>query len=477
MGLVPEPPQGPARRGDGARSKRAGARRDRRRRLPQAGDRLGESLLPGRAVRPVQCPGAHRTPSAERRRPPALGHAAPGGRDPARARRRVTPLDHIRLLDLSRQLPGPFCSTLLADLGAEVLTIAAPGDPFGTGIPFLARNKRSMTLNLKSDAGRDIFLRLAAEADVVLEGFRPGVMARLGIGWERLSALNPRLVYCAISGYGQDGPYRDRDHVKGRLADERAGMPTLSLGLADRAFELGLRYSKEREQFGQPICNFQLVQRRLARMYGLLCNMRNFVFADFLAGRKEDAAHRTLSLLCRLRDTRRAARHGRRLRGALLGDPLPALRTRGFHPAAMGRGREACGDVRLLPRRVSHEDARRMGRRAWRRRHLLRPGRDARGGVRRPAGAPPAHGRRARWDAHARHAGQALRNAGVAADRTRKVRRTHRERACRPRVRRGRDRETPPRRRRLAVSSIETHGPVVSDQFSSVRPPPICTVS
>ena len=82
------------------------------------------------------------------------------------------------------------------------------------------------------------------------------------------------------------GGVRDRDHVKGRLADERAGIPTLSLGLADRAFELALKYSKEREQFGQPICNFQLVQRRLARMYGLLCNMRNFTFADFLAGRK-----------------------------------------------------------------------------------------------------------------------------------------------------------------------------------------------
>src|SRR5207244_3029843 len=99
------------------------------------------------------CPGAHGAPSAERRLPPALGHAPAGGRDPARARRRVTPLDHLRLLDLSRQLPGPFCSTLLADLGADVLTIAAPGDPFGTGIPFLAPHKPSMTLNLKSDAG------------------------------------------------------------------------------------------------------------------------------------------------------------------------------------------------------------------------------------------------------------------------------------------------------------------------------------
>jgi crotonobetainyl-CoA:carnitine CoA-transferase CaiB-like acyl-CoA transferase len=114
------------------------------------------------------------------------------------------------MLDLSRQLPGPFCSTMLADLGMDVLTIAAPDDPFGIGISFLARNKRSLTLNLKTDAGRDIFLRLAADADVVLEGFRPGVTARLGIDYDTLRARNPRLIYCAISGFGQDGPYRDR---------------------------------------------------------------------------------------------------------------------------------------------------------------------------------------------------------------------------------------------------------------------------
>jgi crotonobetainyl-CoA:carnitine CoA-transferase CaiB-like acyl-CoA transferase len=78
------------------------------------------------------------------------------------------------------------------------------------GIPFLARNKRSMTLDLKRAAGRDLFLRLAAEADVLLEGFRPGVTARLGIDYETLRAANPRLVYCAITGYGQDGPYRER---------------------------------------------------------------------------------------------------------------------------------------------------------------------------------------------------------------------------------------------------------------------------
>ncbi len=121
-----------------------------------------------------------------------------------------TPLAGLRLLDLSRQLPGPFCSTLLADLGMEVLTITAPGDPFGAGIPFLGRNKRSMTLNLKADAGRAIFRQLAARTDVVLEGFRPGVTTRLGIDYDAVRTINPRAIYCSISGYGQDGPYRTR---------------------------------------------------------------------------------------------------------------------------------------------------------------------------------------------------------------------------------------------------------------------------
>jgi crotonobetainyl-CoA:carnitine CoA-transferase CaiB-like acyl-CoA transferase len=122
----------------------------------------------------------------------------------------MEPLARYRMLDLSRQLPGPFCSTLLADLGMDVLVLTAPTDPFGTGIPFLQRNKRSMTLNLKTPAGLDVFRRLAADADVVLEGFRPGVATRLGMDFDTLRRTNPRLVYCAISGYGQDGPYRDR---------------------------------------------------------------------------------------------------------------------------------------------------------------------------------------------------------------------------------------------------------------------------
>lgn len=133
------------------------------------------------------------------------------------------PLRGIRILDLSRLLPGAYASQMLADFGADVIKIEEPGSgdysrsaslygPNDVGIPFLAvnRNKRSITLNLKTEQGRDIFLRLARQADVVLESFRPGVMKRLGLDYERLKVVNPGIIYCAISGYGQDGPYRLR---------------------------------------------------------------------------------------------------------------------------------------------------------------------------------------------------------------------------------------------------------------------------
>ncbi len=135
---------------------------------------------------------------------------------------RAKPLEGVRVLDLTRLLPGPMCTLHLADLGADVLKIEDPGagdyarwhaplakkhSPF-----FLAlnRNKRSMTLNLKNPEGRDLFLALAAKADVVVEGNRPGVVDRLGVGYQAAAAANPAIVYCALSGYGQDGPYRDR---------------------------------------------------------------------------------------------------------------------------------------------------------------------------------------------------------------------------------------------------------------------------
>jgi len=132
----------------------------------------------------------------------------------------MTMLAGIRVLDLSLQLPGPYCTMMMADYGADVVKIDEPEprvrNPFSSEEPgtgsverYLNRGKKSLTLNLKSDEGKRIFRELAASADVVLEGFRPGVVRRLGVDYETLSAANPRLVYCSISGYGQTGPMRD----------------------------------------------------------------------------------------------------------------------------------------------------------------------------------------------------------------------------------------------------------------------------
>jgi crotonobetainyl-CoA:carnitine CoA-transferase CaiB-like acyl-CoA transferase len=132
------------------------------------------------------------------------------------------PLDGIRVLDLTRLLPGNYCTLLLSDLGADVVKVEEPGqgdyirwappmiDGQGAIHRALNRGKRSLTLNLKDPSGADLFRRLVPEADVVVESFRPGVMERLGVGYGALSEANPRLVYAAITGYGQDGPYRDR---------------------------------------------------------------------------------------------------------------------------------------------------------------------------------------------------------------------------------------------------------------------------
>jgi alpha-methylacyl-CoA racemase len=136
------------------------------------------------------------------------------------------PLEGIRVLDLSRLLPGGFCSLLLADFGADVVKVedTGMGDYIRWSPPYyegahdsaksalflsLNRNKRSIRLDLKSEGGREVLLALVREFDVVLESFRPGVLERLGVGYERMREKNPGIVYCAISGYGQTGPKRD----------------------------------------------------------------------------------------------------------------------------------------------------------------------------------------------------------------------------------------------------------------------------
>jgi crotonobetainyl-CoA:carnitine CoA-transferase CaiB-like acyl-CoA transferase len=138
----------------------------------------------------------------------------------------MRPLEGITVLDLTRLLPGAVATMMLGDFGADVIKLEEPGlgDPARhsragitkkdgqPGAYFLAtnRNKRSIAVNLKKEAGRAILLKLVERADVLIEGFRPGVMERLGVGYETLKAVNPRLIYCALTGYGQDGPYRLR---------------------------------------------------------------------------------------------------------------------------------------------------------------------------------------------------------------------------------------------------------------------------
>src|SRR5215211_6215937 len=139
----------------------------------------------------------------------------------------VNALEGVRVLDLSRLLPGGFCSLLLADFGADVLKVedTGMGDYVRWGPPYydgaeesarsalflaLNRGKRSIRLDLKNEKGKEVLRRLVRDYDVLLESFRPGVLDRLGVGYERLKQENPGLVYCAITGYGQDGPYTGR---------------------------------------------------------------------------------------------------------------------------------------------------------------------------------------------------------------------------------------------------------------------------
>lgn len=166
---------------------------------------------------------------------------------------RPAPLTGIRVLDLTRLLPGPVATLHLADLGAEVIKIEDPqvGDyarTLGTGagedsayFKMINRNKQGLRLDLKKPEGVEIFLRLAREADVIVESFRPGVVDKLGIGYATVAALNPKITYCSISGYGQDGPYKDL-----------AGHDINYLGYAGVLEQIGLEGSKP------AIPNFQI---------------------------------------------------------------------------------------------------------------------------------------------------------------------------------------------------------------------------
>ncbi len=131
----------------------------------------------------------------------------------------TTPLEGIKVLDLSRLAPGPFCTMILGDLGADILKVEGPREGrLALGVSAeeraiahnaVERNKRSIVLNLKAEPARKIFYQLAERVDVIVEGFRPGVVKRLGVDYDTVKEINPRLIYCSLTGYGQDGPYHN----------------------------------------------------------------------------------------------------------------------------------------------------------------------------------------------------------------------------------------------------------------------------
>jgi formyl-CoA transferase/CoA:oxalate CoA-transferase len=135
----------------------------------------------------------------------------------------IAPLDDLLIIDLTRALAGPYCTLMLGDLGARVVKVETPeggDDTRGWGPPFIEgessyflginRNKESITLNLKHPRGQEVLRRLIERADALVENFRPGVMDRFGFGYDAVHAMNPRLIYASVSGFGQDGPYRER---------------------------------------------------------------------------------------------------------------------------------------------------------------------------------------------------------------------------------------------------------------------------
>jgi crotonobetainyl-CoA:carnitine CoA-transferase CaiB-like acyl-CoA transferase len=217
---------------------------------------------------------------------------------------KTTALEGIRILDLSRMLPGPYCSMMLADLGAEVIKVEEPsvGDPTrrsrpmvnGHSAPFnqVNRNKKSIAIDLKQAEGRELFLKLASTADCLLEQFRPGVVDRLGINYATVAELNSRIVYCSLTGFGQDGPHRERSgHDLNYLA--LSGVLGLTTDDAGRPVIPGVQVA---DLAGGMIAGFAILAALLARertgrgqyidvsMFDVMVSMLPIPAAHHLAG-------------------------------------------------------------------------------------------------------------------------------------------------------------------------------------------------
>jgi crotonobetainyl-CoA:carnitine CoA-transferase CaiB-like acyl-CoA transferase len=211
------------------------------------------------------------------------------------------PLDNIVVLDISRILAGPYCTMMLGDLGAEVIKVERPGvgdDTRTWGPPFAGgesayylsvnRNKRSLTLNLSHPEGKRIGQELARRSDVLVENFSPGVAEKLGMGWEELGRINPRLIYCSITGYGPDGPYRDRTGydmvvsavggLMGITGEEDGGPVKVGVAITDvitgataQGAILAALYQREKTGLGQRI-DLSLLETQVAALANIASN-------------------------------------------------------------------------------------------------------------------------------------------------------------------------------------------------------------
>ena len=325
------------------------------------------------------------------------------------------PLAGVRVLDFSTVGPAARSARWLADYGADVVKIGAPARAGAVQIEpvFYAysahRGMRRIRLDLKADAGRAAFLRLAETADVVIESFRPGVVDRLGIGYEAVKAVNPGIVYCSTSGYGQDGPRsqwagHDLNYLavggyldcSGRGADGGPALPGATIadsaggGMQAVMGILAALVARQSTGEGQHL--------DVAAADGVLALMSLYV--ERAPGHRRRARapprppHRTLRLLRPLRGVRRRLAVGGRHRAPLLGQPLPPARPRGVRRRP-DRRRPPGRDPGRLPGPFQGEDPRRVGGRAGPRRHLRGPRADRRrGGGRRAVRRPRRHRRR-----------------------------------------------------------------------------------
>ena len=213
----------------------------------------------------------------------------------------MLPLERIVVLDISRILAGPYCTMMLGDLGAEVIKVERPGvgdDTRTWGPPFaggesayylsLNRNKRSLTLNLALPEGKRIGQELARQSDVLVENFSPGVAEKLGMGWDELRGINPRLIYCSITGYGPDGPYRDRTGydmvvsavggLMGITGEEDGGPVKVGVAITDvitgimaQGAILAALYQREKTGLGQRI-DLSLLETQVAALANIASN-------------------------------------------------------------------------------------------------------------------------------------------------------------------------------------------------------------